>query len=269
MPHPFRTWLALGVFLVPAGASAQGTSGAITVAASDGGDNRLQLGALVQFDGRFAVDDSQGNVTSTFLARRVRPILQGRVAKHVDFYLNLDFAGGNVNVRDAYVDTRFSDAFRVRAGKGKVPMGLERLHGAASLLFVERAMPTTVAPDRDWQVQVLGDLAGGRLNYTGSIGNDAKDVAGRLVVRPWAGSPARRLSGVRVGLAATTGPQPSLLPSFRTDGQQMYFSYGADAAGVGRRTRVSPQAFLLLRPVRRVRRTGVVTRPCAQRPGRR
>ena len=82
-----------------------------------------------------------------------------QVSAIFDFYVNPDFAGGAVNVRDAYVDTRFSSAFRVRLGKGKVPFGIERLHGAAALLFVERALPTTVAPDRDMQVQVLGDLS--------------------------------------------------------------------------------------------------------------
>ena len=36
------------------------------VVQSDNGDNRLQLGAVVQADARFAIDDSQHNVVDTF-----------------------------------------------------------------------------------------------------------------------------------------------------------------------------------------------------------
>ena len=247
------------------------------VVQTDNGDNRLQLAALLQFDGRFTVDDRQHNVTDTFLARRIRPILQGRVAKYFDFYLALDFAGAAVNVRDAYFDTHFSNAFRIRAGKGKVPFGLERLHGAANLLFVERAMPTTVAPDRDFQVQVLGDVAGGIFSYAGSVGNGVvdggsddidvnggKDVAGRVVVKPWARDATHRLSGLGLALAGSTGTQPVALPSFKTSGQQIYFSYATGSVGEGKRARVSPQAFYYSGPfggfAEYVRSTGSVRR---------
>lgn len=80
-----------------------------------------------------------------------------------------------------------------------MPFGLERLHSAASLLFAERALPTRVAPDRDVGVHVLGDVLGGRVSYHGAVinggpdgaaistdTNDAKDLVGRAVVRPWA-----------------------------------------------------------------------------------
>ena len=132
---------------------------------SANGEYRLQIGMLLQTDQRWAIDDPENNIIDTFTFRRIRPILQGRVAKHFDFSFNPDFAGALVNIRDAYVDTRFSTAFRIRVGKGKTPFGLERLHGAASLTFVERSLPTAVAPDRDVGVQVLGDISGGLVSY--------------------------------------------------------------------------------------------------------
>src|SRR5262245_30524624 len=55
---------------------------------SEDGDYRLQLNGLFQADERFAVDDPQNHVVNTFLFRRIRPILQGRVAKYFDFYFN-------------------------------------------------------------------------------------------------------------------------------------------------------------------------------------
>jgi len=50
-----------------------------TIQTADG-ENRLQVSFLLQVEGRFAVDDPQNNVIDTFALRRLRPILQGRVA---------------------------------------------------------------------------------------------------------------------------------------------------------------------------------------------
>ena len=88
----------------------------------------------------------QTNMVDAFVARRIRMQFQGRIARVFDFYFNPDFAGGTVAVRDAYFDTRFSNAFRIRAGKSKTPFGIERLQSASCLLFVERGLPTAVAP---------------------------------------------------------------------------------------------------------------------------
>ena len=223
---------------------------------SDNGDNRLQFTFLGQMDGRFFLSDEQHHATDTFAARRLRPILQGRVAKNFEFLFTPDLAGGGVNIRDAYFDTRFSNAFRLRMGKAKVPFSLERLHGAATLLFVERAMTTIVAPDRDFGVQVLGDVWQGRLTYQGAIvngggdgaavdadTNDAKDLVGRIVVRPWAPNATSPLNGLGLAFAGSHGRQPMTLPSFRTSGLNVFFTYATGAVGEGPRRRVSPQAF--------------------------
>ena len=223
---------------------------------SDNGEYRLQLNVLLQADGRFAIDDSRNDVIDTFAFRRIRPILQGRVANVFDFYFNPDFAGAVVDIRDAYVDTRFSNAFRVRFGKGKEPFGLERLHSAAFLTFVERGLPTDVAPDRDLGVQVLGDISGGVVSYQAGLfngvadgesaevdTNDGKDVAARLVMRPFVNDAGSPLAGLGFALAASSGQQPAVLPSFRSSGQQTFFSYNPTAVGAGARRRVSPQFF--------------------------
>src|SRR5687768_8709594 len=83
---------------------------------SGNGDYRLQIGVLLHADGRFALDDENGHVIDTFAARRVRPYLRGRVARRFEFYLNPDFAGSTLVIQDAYLDTIFTPAFRVRAG---------------------------------------------------------------------------------------------------------------------------------------------------------
>jgi phosphate-selective porin OprO/OprP len=247
---------------------------------SDSGDNLIQIGALIQIDGRFVFDDPMNNVIDTFVARRLRVPIQGRVARAFDFYFNPDFAGGQVNIRDAYFDTRFSDGFRIRLGKTKAPFGLERLHPAAGLLFLERALPTTVAPDRDLGVQALGDLAAGVVSYAAGVGNgvvdggsadvdtnDGKDLTARIVVRPFVTRPASRISGFGVALAGSYGDQPAALNGFRSASQQLFFSYAggtSPAQGVGKRSRYSPQAFFYSGPfggyTEWVRSTGDVQR---------
>jgi phosphate-selective porin OprO and OprP len=96
--------------------------------ASGNGDNIFQLGGLVQIDGRFAPDDPLEQVEDEFVMRRVRPIMQGRIAKYFEFRLMPDFGNGTTVLYDAYFDVRFSQAFRVRIGKDKTPVGLEQLY---------------------------------------------------------------------------------------------------------------------------------------------
>ena len=229
------------------------------VVESANGDNRLQLGVLVQFDGRFTADRPASPAADTFLARRVRPIFQGRVARNFDYFFVLDLAAVPY-VRDAYFDTRIADAFRVRAGKTKVPLGLERLHFANVLLFVERGFPTALTPDRDIGLHVLGDVVGRRLSYTLAVVNggtdganveldadDAKDLVARVIVSPWIGSPDHLLAGLGVGIAGTTGHAGTGLPVIRSANLQPIFEYSG-ASGDGRRRRVSPQAFFYRGP---------------------
>jgi phosphate-selective porin OprO/OprP len=103
---------------------------------------------------------------------------------------------------------------------------------------------------------VLGDVLGGRLTYQAAIvngggdgaaldadTNDAKDLVGRIVVRPWAADAQSPLNGLGVALAASEGRQPMTLPSFRTSGLNVFFSYASGVVGDGTRRRLSPQAF--------------------------
>jgi phosphate-selective porin OprO and OprP len=225
---------------------------------SGNGDYRLQVGALVQADARFALGTNAETiaVTDTFLIRRLRPYLRGRFARNFEFFINPDFAGGMVVLQDAYVDTVFSPAFRIRLGKTKTPFGMERIQPASNLLFFERALPTSLAPNRDVGIGVLGDISGGVLTYQAGVlngvadglsgdvdSNDGKDLAGRFLVRPLLKHQSSPLRGLTVGIAGTWGHQEgaAALPTLRTASLfQQYFSYsGAVADGV--RSRYSPQ----------------------------
>ena len=222
------------------------------------GDFRLQIGLLAQADAHFALGDSNDHVIDTFLFRRLRPYLRGRFARRFEFTFVPDFALGTTVIQDAYVDTVFHPAFRIRIGKGKTPFGLERLHSASNLLFFDRALPTALVPNRDIGIQVLGDIRDGVISYLAGVmngvpdggsadldTNDSKDVSGRLIVKPFTAVAKSPLKGLGFAISGSTGRQEgaAALPTFRTPSLlQTFFTYsGAVADGV--RTRYSPQVF--------------------------
>lgn len=234
----------------------------------------LKLRGYTQLDGRFYQADDQRPANDTFLLRRIRPIVEGTIFKIFDFRIMPDFAQGQTVLFDGYIEGRFSPAFRVRAGKFKPPVGLERLQSATDTLFIERAFPTALVPNRDLGIQLSGDLAGGGVNWAAGWFNgvpdganldvdaeDRKDAAARVFFTPFAkgGGP---LKGLGFGVAASQGQQRGTLTStglaaYRTPGQQTFFSYRTDGTAAnpagtviaaGDRKRFSPQAYLYAGP---------------------
>jgi phosphate-selective porin OprO/OprP len=228
---------------------------------SETGDFVLKLTGYLQADGRFAPGDDAGLVTDQFLLRRIRPVLQGTVARYFDFSIVPDFGNGTALVQDAYLDVHFTDRLRVRAGKMKSPFGIERLQSGQSLLFVERSLANNLVANRDVGVQVHGELAHGAFGYQialldgvsdgGNIDgdtNDAKDLAGRMFVQPWRTKGTSPLRGLGFGVAGTTGTANGVPRAYSSVSQVSLFSYAATVTARGRR-RWSPQASLFVGPV--------------------
>jgi len=234
------------------------------VVQSANGDNRIVLGATIQVDGRFSFDDP-APITSTFALRKARPTLSGRVAKYFEFKLMPDFGNGTATVFDAYVDLRFTPRFRVRSGKDKTPVGYELLQGDAYLLFPERALASSLVPNRDVGFQVIADpspklsLSGGIFNgvpdgansSTDVDTNGAKDLAGRITWQPFrhATNNTGRASGLGFQVGGSTGSQAGALPSFRTSVGQVYFAYATGTSASGDRRRVTPAVFYYYKSV--------------------
>jgi phosphate-selective porin OprO/OprP len=98
----------------------------------------LRIGGYMQADGRFYLSEPKPT-GSEFLIRRLRPYLEGTVGKYYDFRFMEDFGQGTTILEDAYADIHYWPEFRLRAGKFKEPVGLERLDEDRALKFVERA----------------------------------------------------------------------------------------------------------------------------------
>ncbi len=215
----------------------------------------LKFRALVQGDGRFFLDDQPGSEVDQFLLRRVRPIIEGTVWKDCDFRITPDFANNSSpSLYDAYLDVK-TFPVKIRLGKFKPPVGLERLQSGGDLLFVERGFPTSLVPSRDTGVQLFGDLLGGRLSWAASLtngvtdggtgetdANDGKEGAVRLFATPFKEENGL-FQNLGLGIAGTyAGSQPAL-SSYRTPGQLAAFAYGAGMSEEGERIRIVPQAY--------------------------
>lgn len=229
---------------------------------------QLKLRGYVQADGRFFLDDSERKATDTFVLRRVRPILEGKVYNDFGFKIMPDFGGGQTVLQDAYGDYTPAPELSLRVGKFKPPVGLERLQSGTDLEFIERGLPTLLVPNRDVGVQLGGEIASGVVQYAvgvfngvpdGGNGdvdtNDGKDFAGRLFLHPFRAGDVESLQNFGFGVAGSigdhegTGAAPGL-STFRTTGQQSFFSFRSTATNAadsvyadGNHTRLSPQAY--------------------------
>jgi len=228
----------------------------------------LRIKGYVHSDGRYFLSDSLKPGTTQFLLRRVRPIFEATVFKIYDVRIMPDFGAGTTVLQDAYIEARFAPGFRVRSGKYKPPVGLERLQSATDIVFAERGLPTNLVPNRDVGFQVAGDLFQGRVSYAAALmngvpdvslgdgdNNDDKDLAGRIFFTPFRNSNGNLLQNLGFGVSGTLGNQVGTptttgagLAGYRTAGQATFFAFRNNNAlngttmADGRITRVSPQA---------------------------
>ncbi|WP_309640447.1 porin [Flavobacterium sp.] len=227
-------------------------------------------------NGRAGSLDDEGfhDANDTALLRRIRPTIQGTLFGKYDFRFTPDFAGGSATAVDAYLDARFDPAFKIRAGKYKPFVGLERLQSGGDLKFVERSYVTNaILPNRDVGISLYGDILGDKLAYavgvnngvvdggnasTGTEFDGSKEVTARLFATPFKDD-INALSGLGFGIAGTytnidgeknlnftdtsaADATRNGLPSYVTNGQQTFFRYGGGVVADGNRTRIAPQA---------------------------
>lgn len=205
-----------------------------------------KLGAFVHTDARTFLGDGAERYADQYFFRRVRSTLDGTLGRGFAFRLATEFTGGRVQVLDAYLELRHLAFAKLRIGKLKPPVGLERLQTANALTFVERALPSVLVPTRDLGLELAGEIGiltyeigvfDGSADGTGSEGDteDAKTVAARTFVRPFAAGPLAGLGFggfVTYGIERGTAGAPEL-PSYRTDAQNAILDYaaGVDASG--------------------------------------
>lgn len=220
-------------------------------------DFSFQFKGLIQGDGRWFTGDSvptAGN--DTFTLRRLRPTFQGTVGSLVAYRLTPEFAGSGATIVDAWIDLKLAHTVTLRAGKQKGPIGLERLQSGAAIAFIERGLPTELAPNREIGVQLQGGIVNNTLQYVvgvyngttdgadaGATDNDGrKELALRLFYEP--------TPGIGFGVAGTHGSKRGFAPrNYATVDRRSGISFAAGTLYDGDATRISPQAYFYRGPV--------------------
>jgi len=183
-----------------------------------------------------------------FALRAARLGLKGDLTRHLDWEIEREIGVGDLEEeddsriefgewKDVFVRWRTFDAARVKAGRFKIPFGLEQNTGVSELDFAYRALGSrTIAPGRDTGVMVSGEL--GRFGYEAGVfdddgdnavsseiqfvqeGQDLENVGPSFAVRVTgdlfrAISGSGRLRSANLGFAYTTADVPEGLNSLR------------------------------------------------------
>lgn len=141
--------------------------------------------------------------------RRARLYLSGAVYENLQFKFQYDFAGGDADFEDVYLElNQLPAVHNLRIGQFKEPFSLEELTSSNNVTFMERALPNTFAPGRGTGAMIhrafLGapgaqrlTAAAGIFRPTDDFGNDSDDggYAGtaRITGLPWYRDGGRKL----------------------------------------------------------------------------
>ena len=140
--------------------------------------------------------------------------------------------------KDVFINWSTFDVIRIKAGRFKMPFGLEQNTSVSDLDFAYRTLGSTkIAPGRDRGVMAYGEWLGGSLAYEAGVfdddgdngvleeprfileGEDLENIgpsyAARVVVEPFRRLPLGRLQGAEAGVAFTRSYVPEGLNSLR------------------------------------------------------
>jgi phosphate-selective porin OprO/OprP len=238
-----------------------------------GEDLNIELRGRVQADWRRYDPEVNGD---TFDLRTLRFGLRGDLTKHFDWEIEREVAKfadveGEIEKwqfgdwKDVYLNWSTFDVLRVKAGRFKMPFGLEQTTSVSDLDFAYRTRASVkIAPGRDTGVMAYGELLSGSLIYEAGVfdddgdngeleverfsaegGEDLEDIgpsiAARVVGEPFRRLPVPdRLKGAELGIAFTSSNLPEGLNSLQ--GEEVWGYNFFDKVYVnGRRQRLGLQ----------------------------
>jgi phosphate-selective porin OprO/OprP len=162
----------------------------------EAGAAKLKLGGRVMWDLFWVSEDDDmktlvGAQPDGTEFRRLRLFNSGQVGEHVTYKIQIDFAGGGVDIKDAYVGLRKVPGVQnVRFGHFKEFMGLEELTSSKYISFMERSVTSSLAPSRNSGIGVHGVSEDEKINWgagifknVGSSGKTVQDGNNALTAR--------------------------------------------------------------------------------------
>src|SRR5215469_16466353 len=229
---------------------------------SPDGAYTLHVHGYAQADNRWFSSNLNGEPLDTFLFRRIRPLVEGTIFNSVDYRFMPDFGQNNPQIQEAYMNWRTFSFAELRAGKFKVPLGLEVLRSDRDLTFAERSMASDLLPLRYMGSQLGGSVLSNSIAYQvgyfngsndGSNGNfqwiAANEVAARLFLQPFATTRIRATRQFGFGMAGSSSNQHGSIAGLKTVGQSTFFKYSSKTLANGSHNRITPQAYYYAGPV--------------------
>ena len=155
-PAPIRLLPAVTVALLMAACGVPAVAGAIIDTRgrleirSDDGDFRWRMDGRVHADAGWFQDHNGVEFGSGSHLRRARLGMNGQLWRRWHFKFQYDFTGsGRAGVQDAFMRYEGADGAAVTVGHFKEPLSLEVLTGANNVSFIERSLPSVLAPSRN------------------------------------------------------------------------------------------------------------------------
>ena len=142
------------------------------------GDIQVQFGGRIMYDlGCLSADDDLKTPAAGYEAfefsdgsefRRARFFAKGTLYGTIDFKAQYDFAGGDADFKDVYMQTDLGCG-TLRAGNFFEPFGLEQLTSSKYMTFAERAVTSAFTPERNAGL-MLFDAIDGDMPFTWAVG---------------------------------------------------------------------------------------------------
>ena len=163
---------------------------------------QLKFGGRIMNDwGFFSADEkiesSIGSVDDGTEFRRARLYMEGLLNKRVRFKAQYDFAGGDAGFKDVYIGLAQVPAVgNILFGHVKEPFSLETQTSSKYIIFMERALPFALVPERNAGAMFQNVVLGQKMTWAfgvfrevglfgGSVGNGGYNYTGRVTARPW------------------------------------------------------------------------------------
>lgn len=196
---------------------------------------KLKLGGRLQNDWGVAEPDSdlrdalggagQGSGTDW---RRVRLALQGTIYERIGTKIEIDFAGGDAALRDAYLEMLklpYVGTFRV--GHFKEPLSLDQLTSDSYTTFIERSLMDAFAPGRNTGFLLQNAPLEQRMTWSLGAFRETDDTSGngfsddatynitsRVTALPWYEGDGERL--LHLGVSASQRFRDGTTARFRS-----------------------------------------------------
>jgi phosphate-selective porin OprO and OprP len=222
----------------------------------------LRITGQIQADYRDYLDNDDTTDIDSFFVRRARLGIESTVFNYYEFRLLPDFGLGQARVQDAYLNVHYCDWLQVEMGKFKQPFSYEQLIQDRFVPTIERSIIDQLVPARDVGFMLHGQkLFDDRLDWAIAVSNGEingdndtnshKDVAGRIVLRPFNDPSASCwLRGLQIGISGTMGnEQEPISPArLRSPAFVPWFQFNKTVVADGDRDRWSPEVAYFCGP---------------------